>query len=296
MKKKILISSILAVALLILVSIAPSINASIVKDELVELDVEFCGLGKKHTVKLTQQEAKEVERLFNDTGQKVSQVETREETEEIFKEAIVELDRYGLLGGMSVKQVQNLIFGNNIKQRLIDKLKFIYKNILDDDANYFCLVCGTLKNLRSFNIFSMPRSSYLIHLYDWLDDFVNREIMYILGYWLITNLLAMEMFSLFTSYFPISLFSTITAGYWEHDIGTYPGEYFYSKGTVYSKGLGGYKEWSGGLKGDASHNLEMHTLFCHYYPAFIGYTGLKIYLNDYSYFIGFSLKASLTNV
>ena len=49
---------VLSVAVILLfvgVVFAPSINASVVKNELIEFDVEFCGLGKKHTVKLTQQ-------------------------------------------------------------------------------------------------------------------------------------------------------------------------------------------------------------------------------------------------
>jgi len=39
-------------------------------------------------------------------------VETRGEAEAIFKEAVVELDKYGLLGGLSVRQVQRLVTGN----------------------------------------------------------------------------------------------------------------------------------------------------------------------------------------
>ena len=45
---------VLAVAFILLfvgVAFAPSINASTIEDELVEFDVELCGLGKKHTVK-----------------------------------------------------------------------------------------------------------------------------------------------------------------------------------------------------------------------------------------------------
>jgi len=48
----------LAVAVILLligVAFAPSINANVVEDELVEIDVEFCGLGRKQTVQLTQQ-------------------------------------------------------------------------------------------------------------------------------------------------------------------------------------------------------------------------------------------------
>ena len=128
----------LAVAVILLfigVAFAPSINSSIIKDELVEFDVEFCGLGKKHTVKLTKQEAEEVELLFDEIRTKLDNVESRDEAEIIFKEAVVELDKYGLLGGLSVKQIQKLILGNyqNLGiQEFIDK---IYEKILGNSEN-----------------------------------------------------------------------------------------------------------------------------------------------------------------
>ncbi len=82
MNKKILIGSIIAVAIIVLSSFSSVVaKVSVDNDELVELDVEFCGLNKKHTVKLTQQEADEVELLFDDIEQRLSEVETREEAE-----------------------------------------------------------------------------------------------------------------------------------------------------------------------------------------------------------------------
>ena len=56
----------LAVAVILLfigVAFAPSVNANVVKDDLVEFDVFF---GKKHTVKLTQEEADELELLIDE--------------------------------------------------------------------------------------------------------------------------------------------------------------------------------------------------------------------------------------
>ena len=61
MNKKILIGSIIAVVILVLVSFSNVVAKVLSDDELVEFDVEFSGLGKKHTVELTQQEADEVE-------------------------------------------------------------------------------------------------------------------------------------------------------------------------------------------------------------------------------------------
>ena len=78
MKKKILIGSIIAVAIIVLASFSSAVSKVASNEELVELDVEFCGLGKKHTVQLTQQEADEVELLFDEIHERLNEVETRE--------------------------------------------------------------------------------------------------------------------------------------------------------------------------------------------------------------------------
>ena len=101
-----------AVAVILLfigVALAPSINANVVKDDLVEFDVEVHGLGKKNTVKLTQQETDEVEQLLDDIRKTLDNAETKEEAIEILNDAVVELDKYDLLEGLSVNQAQSLI-------------------------------------------------------------------------------------------------------------------------------------------------------------------------------------------
>ena len=92
------------------ITIAPSINANASNKALVEFTTEVCGLnGGKQTVKLTQEEAEEVEILFDSIRERLNAAESIVEAEEIFKEAVVELDKYGLLGGLRVKQAQRLV-------------------------------------------------------------------------------------------------------------------------------------------------------------------------------------------
>ena len=143
----------LAVAVILLfigVAFAPSINASALEDELVEFDVEFCGLGKKHTIKLTQEEADEVELLFDDIQDGLSDVESDDGAMVIFNEAIVVLDEYGLLGDLSVKQAQNFVEKANQYLKLMNKLeKTINKNLLGT-ANYenrLCFIIGVVKGI-----------------------------------------------------------------------------------------------------------------------------------------------------
>jgi len=99
----------LAVGVIVLflgLAIAPSINANVSKtsvdSELVEITTEICGLnGGKQTVSLSKEDAEEVEKLIDDIERRLDNVETREETVEIFNEAVVKLDKYGLLGGLT---------------------------------------------------------------------------------------------------------------------------------------------------------------------------------------------------
>jgi len=143
MDKRILLGSIIAVVILVLVSFSSVVAKVSTEDELVEFDVEFSGLGKKHKVKLTQQEASKFELLFDDIEQRLSEVETREEAEYIYKEAIVELDKYGLLGRFSVKQTQEIIFG---KYKESYKYEIQHDNLFYNEIhNSNCLVLG--KNL-----------------------------------------------------------------------------------------------------------------------------------------------------
>ena len=134
---------VVAVILLFIgLAFAPSINANIskasIESELVEITTEVCGLnGGKHTVSLSKEDAEEVEQLIDDIERRLNEVETREETIEIFNEAVVELDKYGLLGGLSVEQAQRLVTGGYQKSK-------IYQQTLDENENRNCLIVGKI--------------------------------------------------------------------------------------------------------------------------------------------------------
>ena len=69
--------------------------------------------------------------IFDDIKERLSNVASYDEAFIIFNDAVVALDKYGLLGGLSVKLAQRLVTGNIIE-----------KNIkgLDEFDNAFCLV------------------------------------------------------------------------------------------------------------------------------------------------------------
>ena len=141
----------LAVAVILLfigLAFAPSINANISKasvdSELVEITTEICGIDgvRPNTLSLSKEEAEEVEELIDDIERRLNAVETRKEAEEIFNEAVVELDKYGLLCGLSVKQTQRLVTGRfyiSKTQKLTREIAQIEGAI---ERNMFCLIAG----------------------------------------------------------------------------------------------------------------------------------------------------------
>ncbi|UCD14202.1 MAG: hypothetical protein JSW60_01970, partial [Thermoplasmatales archaeon] len=133
------------------VAFASSINANIFEEsDLVEFTAEACGNpGAKHTVKLTKQQAEEVKTLFNSIRKRLIESDSRKETVEIFKEAVVDLDKFGLLGGLSVKQAQKLVTGSYQNMRTTKFLEKMYNNFqtsIEKNENWFCLIAGRTTN------------------------------------------------------------------------------------------------------------------------------------------------------
>jgi hypothetical protein len=131
------------------VAVAPSINASVAEPELVEITTEFCGMDgiKPHTAKLTTQETQELETLFDDIKARLDAAEGREETVEIFNDAIAELDRFGLLGDMSKKEIKQLITKRGINS-IFNNHNEKHNSGLENDEinNFFCLIAGNIQN------------------------------------------------------------------------------------------------------------------------------------------------------
>jgi len=143
--KKILVVGI--IFLFIGVAIAPSINFTVVKasndNDLVEVTTQACGIKGfgNTTVKLTRQQTSEVDQLFDSINSKLNNATSREESIRIYHEAIIELDRYGLLPqGMSVEKAQRLVTGcnqNRYERLLNNRLRQEFSPLF---INVFCLL------------------------------------------------------------------------------------------------------------------------------------------------------------
>jgi hypothetical protein len=144
MNKKVgLFSKGLVIGVIILfigIEVAPSINANIIKDEeLIEYTTKICGFrGGTRTVKLTKEQSQEVEQLLDLLKEQIENSKSMEEAKKIFKEAVPELDKYGLLAGLSVEKAQKLVTKDlplNIKLGINIGLT----------QNIFCLFSGTAR-------------------------------------------------------------------------------------------------------------------------------------------------------
>ena len=153
----------LAVGIILLfvgVAVAPSVIFNVVKasqeDDLVEVTTQACGIQGygDTTVKLTRQQYNDLEKYLVEFRARLNQTATREEAAPIFKEAVVELDKYGLLPrGMSVEKAQRLIIGSYQIDKIVSKLhKHVFRDFIqtNDTQNKFCFVVCYTKDLEYY--------------------------------------------------------------------------------------------------------------------------------------------------
>ena len=199
MKKKILIGSIIAVAIIILSSFSSVVGKASIDNELVELDVELCGLGRKYTVKLTQEECKEVEFIFDDVQDKLNDVKSDDETISIFNDAIFNLYEYGLIDISSINELQNLIGDRYFNL----KTKFIFEKLFNNNLptsgynNFLCLISGQVSGIT------------LGFLYSLLDWFISNFNWYMFPFNGMICAIILLVFLYMGGFTPFSILSTI---------------------------------------------------------------------------------------
>jgi hypothetical protein len=148
----------LAIGIILLfigVAVAPSINQSIVtasqEDDLVEVTTQACGIQGygDTTVKLTREQYQDLGQYLVEFRARLNQTTTREDAVPIFKEAVVELDKYGLLPkGMSVERIQRWVTSRN----QIQKVPNIIKKSVSECINFFCLFAAITYDVVDYNL------------------------------------------------------------------------------------------------------------------------------------------------
>ena len=263
---------------------APSINANVSKEnELVEITTEICGLGGgKNTVQLSKEEAEEVERLIDDIERRLDEIETREETIEIFNDAIVELDKYGLLGGLSIEQAQILVTGKI--------------NDILTSTNNLCLVIGKTSHTSFFG----P----ILTLFNQLINKLNKKLPRLFEYFYDYYTFFMTFYHIFTTCNPVNIIGlghTVSIGKFIRD------EVSCNKkrpslGWIITIGAEGVRNWTGPMDGDLNISHFEDSLGLggtHYYPGLLSFNGIKINLDiieDKWFYLGTSLRVKIDEI
>ncbi|HIG98949.1 MAG TPA: hypothetical protein HA258_00045 [Thermoplasmata archaeon] len=152
MKKIIVVGIIL---LFVGVAVAPSITLNIARASndcnLIEVSTLACGIpGYGDTaVMLTPEHYRDLEQYLVEFTARLNQTSTRAETVLLFREAVVKLNRYGVLPcGMSVAQAQRLVtLGDYIRQ-----VPNWIKTSLSDSLNVFCFFAAITDNVIDYNL------------------------------------------------------------------------------------------------------------------------------------------------
>ena len=147
----------LTVAVILLfigLAVSPSIYADTQpEDEYVEFTTEVCGFPgiKPKTIRLTQSQADEVDRIFKNLQVQLNGTVSLEETVDIYTDAVDELARFGLLGDISVHVMKRLIQRQykflKVLETFKDKLGFENKPLEEEVyENRFCFIAGVVDN------------------------------------------------------------------------------------------------------------------------------------------------------
>jgi len=279
MKKSLVVSVIL---LFIGVAVAPSINQSIVTasqdDDLVEVTTQACGIQGygDTTVKLTRQQYQDLEQYLVEFRARLNQTTTREEAIPIFKEAVVELDKYGLLPkGMSIEQAQKLVANGYEHQRNLQLIEKIYdKNPLprSDVDNLFCLVAGKTNSnfilgpIKGGCFFTILLMAYIVWYIAGIIESLGLEKLLEIVEGLYD---VIEAFYLPVRGIPFEIGGFVTFGAvwyrWEE-----PTQYTASNGWIYSLGLRGIQSIDGSFYG------TIREMLFGFYVGLSGFTGIVL--------------------
>jgi len=246
--------------------------------DYVKITIDVCGLPwvKPQTKQLSREQAAKVDILFDSIDERLDKVKTMEETKAIFNDAVIELDKCGLLGGLSVKHAQRLVTEGFQNLRIMKLLNKKHKNHNSNNQidNSFCSIVG-------HNI---------------SECWFIRPIHRLMDYYGFIGFLLQSIFLLGELKIP-AIFSDIAfggGGIWFED----GFEAFPSKGWINTIGSFGKQSYNGSFYGNikAVHGYGGPAMMIDwdYYVGVTGFTGFRIwkYINitegSYIDFLGFT--------
>jgi hypothetical protein len=285
MQKKNHIRKYLAIGIIFLfigVAVAPSINSSLVKasDGLVEVTSQAYGISGfgNTTVRLTKQQYHDLEQYLVEFRARLNQTTTREEAIPIFRDAVVELNKYGLLPkGMTVEEAQNFVVRRYVdsKGTLLERMAHNNHFTQNEVDNRLCLVVG---NTNHNMIIGPIKSSLfwglllLIDLVELIGGFFYKldlkllmAIMTVIDEFLVSLWIPVRVI-------PAEILGLVTFGnqieIWEN-----PPIYTPSNGWIYSAGLRGIQSLNGSFRGTIG---KFPIIWDVMYVGITGFTGIVL--------------------
>ena len=242
-------------------------------EDYITITSEFTGLRRKHTVKLTQQVMEELDISLNSIYVKLNNSQSDEETLQIINQAILLLDSYNLLCGLSVEQV---------------KRRFSQYNKLGTDSDYLpaetssnCLIMGRVTRTYFYSplygIIGLLPGSY---------PYNPLGMLIFLTYTMFKQIAMQYGFP----FFPLRLGAYITMGSF-HDTG-FEWNFIPARGWIITIGSEGPKGWIGEFIGTLG---SIAGWWSEYYVGVEGFFGLKILnpINDKTTLLGYAKKVGI---
>jgi len=244
-----------------------------IEAEYFDVTTEFIGLGKEYTTKLTKEEIRDLDALFDYISDSLNKSVSQEETVGIFKKVVLELDKYGLLGDVGADETEKLVTNCYQNPKLMKNLERVYnreKGALDD-KNIFCLIVGKTAGFVFLSPMVLLSTVLLMLYFAEHGDFYypEDEAMFIV--------LMLMVLTIPSVFIPFCLGRMVGFEDW-------------SRGKIISFGLNGLKYWNGKLKGKlVSPIIGIENI------GMLGFTGLKIEVitKPYQYFLGFVLTVHI---
>jgi hypothetical protein len=209
-KKKIVAIGI--IILFIGVAVAPSITQSIAKadydDDHVVITTQACGIRgyEDATITISKEQYQDLEQYLTTFREQLNQTSTRQEIIILSMEAVVELERYGLLPkGMGVEQAQRLVTAGG---QFLD-VPMNLKNSFSQFINSFCFFVAITYNVIDYNGW-VVLAAFLSQFIDYDSPFIYLVyLFFFIGFWkplrFLNTLVAMPEEGAFNFYFTLGL-------------------------------------------------------------------------------------------
>lgn len=266
--------------------------------ETIEITTQACGIkGSKDTiVQLTKEQYLDLERYLTEFREQLNHTNTLEDTIILFKDVVVELNKYGLLPkDMSIEQTQRLVTGRYSTPKTMKWHSLINRNQkLSNDSNFLCLLTGTTTSTCVIGIAEQGLATliYLFYLPYFLEQIFFDDPVYI-------ETILVKLRETCQKLQTLSSRRIIQTG--NIIFGTSKEEYlppefrfFPAYGWVDTQGLLGKKSWNGTFFGSIRMLRSYEFRFYTYYIGATGFVGIRLYKADgKNFFIGSALRCDL---